>query len=332
MARTALVTGAAGFIGSHLCEELLHRGNIVIGVDNLFRGNRNNLNGFDDSAFRLHLMDLADSSSTSEIAELVEANRPDQVFHYGAINGTQYFYEQPLRVLKANIDMTTNVLDGLVQGGFSGKLIYASSSEVYGNPSEIPTPESHPVVLRPEMDRDGYALSKVVGEMKVRLTATEQDWDWLLLRIFNCYGPRMDYSEHAHVIPEFIRKANADTEFTVVGDGHQTRSFCYVTNTVWQTLQCAEVANKDAINIGNDTEVEILEVAKRIHDLAGKTFSPVHLPAWPGDRKRRCPSLKKLREWVGELRLVDLNEGLEKTYQHFIEQQLEQQQIKRVSG
>jgi nucleoside-diphosphate-sugar epimerase len=213
--------------------------------------------------------------------------------------------------------MTANLLEGLVQGGFEGKVIYASSSEVYGDPLEIPTPETHPAAVRPGVDRDGYAASKVVGEMQMRLTAEAHGWDWLVLRIFNCYGPRMDNTEFGQVVPEFIRKVRSDDEFTIIGDGRQTRSFCFVGDIVTQTLRCTDDFNQDVVNIGNDAEVEILDVAQRIHSIAGREFRPEHLPAWPGDHRRRCPSLAKLRERLGDVPLVGLGEGLATTYEYY---------------
>ena len=318
MSPNVLVTGAAGFLGSHLCEALVRQGNHVVGVDNFFRGKRENLRALDgSSAFELHDLDLANRSNQDMLADLIRSRRPAQVFHHAAINGTRYFYEMSLGVLRQNIEMTSNLLDALAQGGFGGKVVYASSSEVYGDPYVIPTPETHFAVLRPGMDRDGYAISKVVAEMQVRLTAAANGWDWVVLRIFNCYGPRMDSSKYGQVIPEFIRKVTASEAFTIIGDGHQTRSFCFVGDMVWQTLECAARATQDVVNVGNDTEVEIAEVARRVHDLAARQFEPAYIPAWPGDHKRRCPSLTKLRALVGDMLLTDLEEGLAETYDYY---------------
>ena len=151
--------------------------------------------------------------------QIVTLANPDVVFHYAAINGTKYFYDMPLTVLQSNIDMTANLLAYLRHTEFSGKLVYASSSEVYGDPVQVPTPETHPITLRSNQPRDSYAMSKAAGEMYIKLTAESCGWDYVILRIFNCYGPRMDSSEHGQVIPEFIAKALDPGQFEIIGDG-----------------------------------------------------------------------------------------------------------------
>lgn len=316
-----IVTGAAGFIGSHLCDELIRKGHSVIGVDNFFRGKPENLQQLESVAsFQLEVLDLTAPEASRRLADLVVSHEPGLVLHFAAINGTRYFYDRPLEVLRDNISMTTSVMDGLSQGRFHGKVVYASSSEVYGDPVDIPTPETHIAQLRPGMDRDGYAASKVVGEMLVRMAANSNGWDWVSLRIFNCYGPRMDSSGYGQVIPEFFRKVQSQEPFTIIGDGRHTRSFCFVDDTVRQTLECAGSFINEVVNIGNDTEVEILEVAKTVHDLAGRDFHLTILPARPGDHRRRCPSLTKLKERLGDLQLVSLKEGLATSYQYYSNQ------------
>ena len=313
-----MVTGAAGFIGSHLCEELVRRGLSVIGVDNLFRGKLENLRSLEgNKSFQLCQFDLADPASVGYVADLIGAHQPGQVFHHAAINGTQYFYDIPLEVLQKNMAMTSVLLDGLAQGGFQGKVIYASSSEVYGDPSAVPTPESEISKLRPDMDRDSYAASKVWGEMLVRLTSESHGWDWLALRIFNCYGPRMDTSQYGQVIPEFFKKSLSKGPFTLIGNGKQRRSFCYVDDMVWLTLECAERCNQDVFNVGSDSEIEIMEVASKIHQLVKREFEPSYVPARSGDHSRRCPSLAKVRSYLGDFQLIPLEEGLRKCLEYY---------------
>jgi nucleoside-diphosphate-sugar epimerase len=306
-----IVTGAAGFLGSHLSEALVSRGAIVIGIDNLFRGREQNVRQLISSGkFELLKIDLSHETSKARIADLVREHRPGKVFHLAAINGTRYFYDAPSEVLVINVSATVNMVSGMVAGGFAGKLVYASSSEVYGEPRKIPTPEDEPVIIRPDQNRDSYALSKAAGEMHVRLNAIRYGWSYCNARIFNCYGPRMDTSAYGQVVPEFIRKATSPAPFEIIGDGSHTRSFCFVTDTVNFLANCAEAVEGDTVNVGSDEEITIIDLARAVHDVVGRPFSPLFLPERPGDHKRRKPDLSKLKLYVPEPPTVSLRDGL----------------------
>ena len=146
------------------------------------------------------------------------------IFHYAAINGTKYFYDIPYQVIDNNIRMTQNVLSACEKTSVN-KIIYASSSEVYGEPLYIPTPESHPILLNVHTVRDSYASSKAICEFYVKLLSIKNKIEYLILRIFNTYGPNMDTSEYGQVIPEFIDKMFDNKKFSIIGDGKHTRSF-----------------------------------------------------------------------------------------------------------
>ena len=187
-----LVTGAAGFLGSHLCDKLLEEGNIVFGIDNFFRGNEENLP--DHKNFIFIEKDLTESGFN--IPEL------DVVIHYAAINGTRYFYDIPNKVVDDNIRMTQNVLNSIDQS--VTKLVYASSSEIYGPTPKVPTDESQPIELHIEADRDSYASSKAIGEFMVKTWCKQNKVSYLILRPFNTYGTRMATNGYGQVIPELI--------------------------------------------------------------------------------------------------------------------------------
>jgi dTDP-glucose 4,6-dehydratase len=218
-----VVTGAAGFLGSFLTETLLESGHEVVGMDNFFRGKRENLPAHNN--FTFYEIDLVEQPQL--IRDIFAKEQPEIVYHYAAINGTKYFYDIPFQVLDDNTRMTQNVLASLA-GTKVQKVVYASSSEVYGHNPPIPTPEEEFIILNAQADRDSYASSKAIGEFYVMTYCKENDIDFLIIRPFNTYGPRMDNTEYGQVVPEFIRKVKHDQQFSIIGSGLQTRSFCYV--------------------------------------------------------------------------------------------------------
>lgn len=308
MNKKALVTGSAGFLGSFLSEKLLDRGYEVIGIDNFFRGKRNYLPS--NESFKFYEIDLAEEPKKTK--KVMEREEPNFVFHYAAINGTKYFYDIPYKVFSKNIRMTQNVLQA-VQATKTDKIIYASSSEVYGSSPKIPTPEEHPIVIKPQVTRDSYAASKAFSEFYVRLFSAQREVDHLILRIFNTYGPRMDTSEYGQVIPEFIRKVYSDDQFTIIGDGKQTRAFCYVNDHTRLALQLAEEVSNEIVNIGTDHKIEIKKLAREVHKVIGEKFQAKHLPPRDHDPRHRCPKITKLRDLTGSKPKIRLEEGLKKT-------------------
>ncbi len=272
---TALVTGAAGFVGSFLCEELLRRGYDVVGVDNLFRGRMENLKAAERSKeFEFQRLDLTHATAASALKELLSSRAVTLVYHFAAVNGTQHFYDRPKLVLDWNTRITFAVMESL-EGTPVEKIIYASSSEVYGDPDVIPTPESHPIKLKASADRDSYAASKAIGDFIVRLFARDLGIDHLIARIFNTYGERMVNTQYGQVIPEFIRKCRIEPKFEIIGNGLHTRSFCYVADTVERIVSLAEKGTQPIYNVGHDAELSILDLARLIHALLGRPFEPV---------------------------------------------------------
>lgn len=315
--RSALVTGAAGFIGSFLCERLVADGWRVTGVDNLFRGCEANLRSLDNEPrFRLVKLDLSCSSTVEQIRSLLRADEIRTIFNFAAINGTQYFYDAPRFVLEQNVRIVSNMAAALSDTPVE-RVIYASSSEVYGDPDIVPTPEGHPIKLNAAAVRDSYALSKAMGEFSTRLVAEELGLSFANLRLFNTYGERMVNTRYGQVIPEFIQRCLQEETFTMLGDGRHTRSFCYVQDTIDQIVKLSVLEESLTCNVGNDEEISIEELARVIHDLVQREYEPVRLNAREHDHLRRCPDLSLVRMLVQPSHPTPLGEGLRKTIAYY---------------
>ena len=317
--KTALVTGAAGFIGSHLTDKLLSIGYKVIGIDNFFRGNKENLPNHDNFSF--YELDLTEN--VEQIKQIVDRHNPDILYHYAAINGTKYFYDIPYDVFNNNILITQNMLQA-IKGSSVKKIVYASTSEAYGNNPPLPTSEKEHILLNIFTDRDSYSSSKVIGDFYVKMFAKQNNLDFLILRIFNTYGTRMDNSEYGQVIPEFIRKVNNSEDFTIIGDGLQTRCFCYVEDHVDLTVKLADLASNEVVNLGNDNLISMIELAKTIHDLSNQEeeFTPVHLPSRDFDTLRRQPDLSLLKTYIPEHKYISLSDGILKCIKWYKDENL----------
>ena len=312
-----LITGAAGFLGSFLSGELLHHNYEVIGVDNFFRGKKEYLPKHDN--FTFYELDLVEEANLFKA--IVKKQKPEFVFHYAAINGTKYFYDIPYQVINNNIRMTQNVLEACKNSSVK-KIIYASSSEVYGEPLEVPTPETHPIILNIHTDRDSYASSKAISDFYVKLFAKENKINYLILRIFNTYGPHMDTSEYGQVIPEFINKMFNDKQFTIIGNGEHTRSFCYVEDHTRLVRKLAEQVSNEIVNVGNNVETKIIDLAKKIHEIEGREFKPKFLPGREYDHKRRQPDITKLKELIDDYPKISLEKGLKLTIEEYTKKKL----------
>lgn len=305
-----LVTGCAGFIGSFLTEALIKEGHHVTGMDNFFRGKRENLDSvINHSTFELIEIDLSEPSAIQTIYLTLIHKKIDVVYHLAAINGTQHFYDHSARVLDQNTMITKNVMMAMANTGVK-KIIYTSSSEVYGEPTMLPTPELHPILLHADADRDSYAASKAIGEFFVRLYANQQKKDWLILRVFNMYGPRMVNTKYGQVIPEFIRRMRTEKEFTLIGNGHHTRSFCLIHDAIRLLLTLEKQNATGFMNLGNPEEISILALAQKIHALDNRSFNPIFLPERPHDHHRRSPDIANLLLFIPTPHFTALDEGL----------------------
>ena len=314
----ALVTGAAGFLGSFLSKELLENQYEVVGIDNFFRGKKEYLPKH--NIFTFYELDLVKEKELFK--EIVNKHKPELIFHYAAINGTKYFYEIPYQVINSNIRMTQNLLDSCKNSSVK-KIIYASSSEVYGEPLKIPIAENHPILLNVNTDRDSYASSKAICEFYTKLFTQENKIEYLILRIFNTYGPHMDTSEYGQVIPEFIEKMFNNDKFTIIGDGNQTRSFCYVSDHARLVIKLTKRTTNEIVNVGNDKEIKIRDLAEKIHILENKKFNPKYLAGREYDHKRRCPDISKIKKIIDDKPNITLEQGLKLTIKDYKEKKNE---------
>ncbi len=219
-------------------------------------------------------------------------------FHLAAINGTEYFCDASWMVPDVNV-RTTWVELPAIEGSSVKYAIYASSSEVYGDPQVVPTPEEHPVLLHAFVDRDSYASSKAMGD------------------VYSTWGARMVCTKYGRVVGERIRPALTEPEFTMIGDGSHRRSFCRVTDGTRIIADLFERGVNGFINVGNEEEVFILDFAVRIHARLDRHFEPIFLPERPHDHRRRCPDLARLRRELPVLQLTPLDAGLDLTIEHF---------------
>ena len=302
-----LVTGGAGNIGSALVRALVRRPDThVIVADNLLTGNveKIKLNAHNLSFIKCDVNDFDDISS------LFYRFRFTHVFHFAAVVGVQRTLANPLLVLR-DITGIENILRLCKNTGVK-RVYFSSSSEVYGEPFEIPQNEN----TTPLNSRLPYAVVKNVGEVYLRTFQREFGLPYTIFRFFNTYGPRQSED---FVLPRFIRAALAGNPLRVYGDGSQTRTFCYVDDTVetCMILHAEAACENDVINIGSDVEMSILDLARMVIRVTGSNSSIEFLPPlMEGDMSRRCPDISKMRQLL-KRPLLPLEEGIGKLVNHY---------------
>ena len=304
-----LVTGGLGFLGSRLAEALAADGHEVAALDNGFRDS-----GVRPGGVRSIEADVRDAGAVRDACRGVDA-----VAHLAAIQGTANFYAIPDRVLDVNLRGTLNVADACAAEGVR-RLVFSSSSEVYGEPRVFPTPEEHPLeVPDPRNARYSYGASKIAGELVVVSAARGHGFEYTILRYHNVYGPAMGWD---HVIPQFIRRLELGEEFTIQGDGEQTRSFCYVDDAVTATAAAvgAPAAANEILNVGNPEEITIGELAALLAHVAGKPIEPRYVPFEGEGTRRRLPAVERAREVLGFRPQVRLEDGLRATHRWYAEE------------
>ncbi|MFO7626144.1 MAG: UDP-glucuronic acid decarboxylase family protein [Candidatus Fermentibacteraceae bacterium] len=302
-----LVTGGAGFIGSHLCERLLDTGHTVVALDNLITGSTDNiahLSGRGDFSFIKH-----------DVTEYIYLQGPvDFIFHLASPASPVDYLAYPIQTLKVGALGTHKAL-GLAREKGAGILL-ASTSEVYGDPLVHPQPESYWGNVNPVGPRGVYDEAKRFAEALVFAYHRTHGVDTRVARIFNTYGPRMR-AEDGRVVPAFICQALDGRDLTVFGDGTQTRSFCFVSDTVNGLIRLMESGFHEPVNIGNPHEMTIVSFARLIQKAVGKgggiRFDPLPLD----DPKIRRPDISRAREVLGWEPVVSLEEGLIPTIEHF---------------
>ena len=303
---TSLVTGGAGFLGSHLCDHLLAKGHRVVCVDNLETGSLDNIAHVRDGDFRFELYDI---TSHYELDEPI-----DFVYHMASPASPIDYARLPLHTLKVGAYGTHNTL-GLAKK-HRARFLLASTSEVYGDPLVHPQPESYWGNVNPVGPRSVYDEAKRFAEALTMAYNRQQGVDTGIVRIFNTYGPRMRVND-GRAIPAFMSQALADRPVTVFGDGSQTRSFCFVDDLIRGLVLLQESGVHEPVNIGNPVEMTLLEMAEAIVEVT-ESRSEIVFEALPiDDPKVRQPDIARARDLLGWEPEVELREGLRKTLDHY---------------
>lgn len=304
--KNILITGGAGFIGSHLCERLLNEGNHIICLDNFFTGSRKNIEHLlDNKDFELIRHDIVEPI-------LIEA---DEIYNFACPASPVHYQYNAIKTIKTSVLGVTNML-GLAKRA-RAKILQASTSEVYGDPIVHPQKESYWGNVNPIGIRSCYDEGKRVAETLMMDYHRQHNVDIKIVRIFNTYGPRMAEND-GRVVSNFIVQALKGDDITIYGDGMQTRSFCYVDDLVNGIISLMNKENFiGPVNIGNDGEYTIKELAEMIIELTNSNSKIVYKPLPSDDPCKRRPDLTLARTELGYEPKVHVRDGLLKTIEYF---------------
>jgi len=304
---TILVTGGAGFLGSHLCDRLIERGEEVICVDNFFTGRRENIAGLvDEPRFEVVEHDIVQPLFRDA----------DRVFNLACPASPVAYQFNSIKTIKTSTVGMVNVL-GLAKR-CRARLLHASTSEIYGDPQVHPQTEDYWGHVNPLGPRSCYDEGKRVAESLCMNYHAVHEMEIRIVRIFNTYGPRMDPFD-GRVVSNFIRQALAEEPLTIYGDGSQTRSFCYVDDLIDGLLRMIDGDQTGPINLGNPSEVTIGEVAETIKRLTGSGSQIIRVELPEDDPQRRCPDISLARRHLEWQPTTDLEAGLARTIDAFRE-------------
>jgi UDP-glucose 4-epimerase len=315
----ALITGGAGFIGSHLAETLVLQGHQVTVLDDLSTGRLENIAHLASAPGFRCIVDTVTSEAAVE--PLVE--QADVVFHLAAAVGVKLVVEQPIHTIHTNINGTATVLQAANR--FNRRVLIASTSEVYGKGHALPFREAADLVLGPpDRIRWGYATSKLMDEFLAMAYAREHDLRVSVVRLFNTVGPRQS-SRYGMVLPNFVKWALAGQPITIHGDGSQTRSFTWVGDVVWAMTALIDEprAAGQVFNVGNGAEISIRDLALRVRELTGSSSELIYTPYETAfdssfeDMPRRVPDLSKIRRLLGYEPRVQLNGIIESVIRYW---------------
>ncbi len=304
-----LITGAAGFIGSHLCDRFIEEGHYVIGMDNFLTGSPDNIaHLFGNKNF--HFIEY---NVTNFI--YIEGDI-DIVLHFACPASPVDYMNYPIQTLKVDSLGTLHTV-GLAKAK-KARYVFASTSEVYGDPQVHPQPEDYWGYVNPVGIRSVYDEAKRFSESTTMAYHRVHRIDVRILRIFNTYGPRMRLDD-GRVIPNFIGQALRGEDLTVYGDGTQTRSFCYIDDLIEGIYRASvyENLNGEVINLGNPEEYKIIDLAKKIIEKTNSNSKIIFEPLPEDDPKRRCPDITKAKKILNWEPRISLEEGLEKTIKYF---------------
>jgi dTDP-glucose 4,6-dehydratase len=302
----ALVTGGAGFLGSHLCDALLGDGYAVVAADNLLTGRLSNLEHLrNDSRFEFLQQDVCSP---------IECGAIDYVFHFASPASPVDYAAHGIETLRVGSYGTFEALELARRNG--ARFMMASTSECYGDPLEHPQTETYWGHVNPIGPRSVYDEAKRFSEAVTMAYHRYHKVDTRILRIFNTYGPRMQIND-GRVIPNFMWQALRGENLTVYGDGSQTRSFCYVSDEIDGIVRLSRSSEHEPVNIGNPNEFTILECAKKVIGLSGSA-SKIQFESLPqDDPKQRRPDISKARRLLGWEPKVDLESGLKLSLEYF---------------
>jgi len=303
----AVITGGAGFLGSHLCELMLERGWEVLCLDNLVTGSETNIT---------HLMTNPKFRfARHDVSRFIDVPGPvEAVLHFASPASPPDYLRLPIQTMKVGALGTHNSL-GLALAK-NAKYLLASTSECYGDPNVSPQPESYWGNVNPVGPRGVYDEAKRYAEAMTMAYHRYHGLNTHIVRIFNTYGPRMRLND-GRALPNFLYQALMGEPITVYGDGKQTRSFCYVSDLLEGIYRLLESDEHEPTNIGNPQEITILEFAERVRKLVG-VDTPIVFHALPqDDPKQRCPDISKAKRLLGWEAKIKLEDGLQRTYEYF---------------
>ncbi len=305
-----LVSGAAGFIGSHLCDRLLADGHEVVALDNLITGSLRNLEHLRGRAnFRFEQCDVS-----IPIPESLIPGRFDQVWHLASLASPKHYLAHPIETLESGSSATRNMLE--VARRDEARFLITSTSECYGDPLVHPQVETYWGNVNPVGLRSCYDESKRYAEAMTMAYWRTHGVRSNIARIFNTYGPRMALDD-GRVVPAFLDQALRGLPLTVFGSGSQTRSFCYVSDMVDGLMRLSQSDERFPVNLGNPVELTILEFAERIARLAGENLKIAYEALPSDDPKQRQPDITKARTILGWEPKVNLEDGLRETLDYF---------------
>ena len=306
MQKRVVITGAAGFIGSHLSDALLDRGYAVVGIDNLLTGDLANI---------AHIKNRDFEFIKHDVTNYINVEGPVYaVLHWASPASPIDYLELPIPTLKVGALGTHNAL-GLAKAK-GARFVIASTSEVYGDPLEHPQKETYWGNVNPIGPRGVYDEAKRFAEAMTTAYHRYHGLDAKIVRIFNTYGPRMRVKD-GRAVPAFMSQALRNEDVTVFGDGSQTRSFCYVSDLVDGIIRMMESSENSPINIGNPAEMTIKQIAETIIEMTGSKSRVIYQPLPEDDPKVRRPDITRARTLLGWEPKVDLREGLTKTIDYF---------------
>jgi nucleoside-diphosphate-sugar epimerase len=305
-----LVSGGAGFLGSHLCQAFLDRGDRVVCLDNLLTGRRQNIAPLEtDDRFNLFECDI-----TKPLPDKVAEQKYDIIANLASYGSPPKYFQYAVETLMVGSMGTKQMLDIAERDG--ARFLHTSTSEVYGDPHVHPQPESYWGNVNSYGARSMYDESKRFAEALIWVYKHQRKVNTCIARIFNTYGPNMD-PEDGRVVSNFVMQALKDEPITIYGEGHQTRSFCYVSDQIEGLMRLIDSGEEGPINIGNPGEFTMLELAEKVIRLTGSSSKLVHQPLPPDDPTQRQPDITKAKQLLGWHPNVELEAGLKPTIKYF---------------